>query len=170
MFGFLKKAFDPTKKELAALAETASKVLQKEQQMKGLTDEQLAARPPAFRLRLENGRASTGCCRKRSRLSARPRSGHWASGTTRRSCRLGPSQRAHSGDEDRRGQDARRNHARIPERAHRKGRTCGRTVNDYLANRDSEWMGPVYKALGLTVGVILHDQTPPSVGSSTCAT
>ncbi len=36
------------------------------------------------------------------------------------------------------------------------------TVNDYLAARDSEWMGAVYKLLGLTVGCILHDQ-PPSV-------
>src|SRR6266850_6088991 len=34
------------------------------------------------------------------------------------------------------------------------------TVNDYLAARDSEWMGAVYKFLGLTVGTILHDQTP----------
>src|SRR5437660_717333 len=31
------------------------------------------------------------------------------------------------------------------------------TVNDYLAKRDSEWMGRVYKFLGLTVGVIVHD-------------
>src|SRR5437899_3311653 len=31
------------------------------------------------------------------------------------------------------------------------------TVNDYLARRDSEWMGRLYKALGLTVGVIVHD-------------
>jgi preprotein translocase subunit SecA len=36
------------------------------------------------------------------------------------------------------------------------------TVNDYLAARDSEWMGAVYKFLGLTVGCILHDQ-PPAV-------
>src|ERR1051325_2509689 len=36
------------------------------------------------------------------------------------------------------------------------------TVNDYLAARDSEWMGAVYKFLGLTVGCILHDQ-PPNV-------
>jgi preprotein translocase subunit SecA len=36
------------------------------------------------------------------------------------------------------------------------------TVNDYLAARDSEWMGAVYKLLGLTVGCILHDQ-PPAV-------
>ena len=31
------------------------------------------------------------------------------------------------------------------------------TVNDYLARRDAEWMGPIFHALGLTVGVIVHD-------------
>ena len=31
------------------------------------------------------------------------------------------------------------------------------TVNDYLARRDSEWMGKLYKYLGLTVGLIVHD-------------
>jgi len=31
------------------------------------------------------------------------------------------------------------------------------TVNDYLARRDSEWMGRIYKFLGLSVGVIVHD-------------
>ncbi|RTH23520.1 hypothetical protein CSW40_09610 [Thermus scotoductus] len=34
------------------------------------------------------------------------------------------------------------------------------TVNDYLARRDAEWMGPVYRGLGLTVGVIHHRSTP----------
>ncbi len=34
------------------------------------------------------------------------------------------------------------------------------TVNDYLAARDSEWMGAVYRFLGLTVGCIVHDQHP----------
>jgi preprotein translocase subunit SecA len=34
------------------------------------------------------------------------------------------------------------------------------TVNDYLASRDSEWMGEVFKFLGLTVGCIQHDQPP----------
>src|SRR5689334_10914836 len=33
------------------------------------------------------------------------------------------------------------------------------TVNDYLARRDSEWMGRLYNYLGLTVGVIVHDLT-----------
>src|SRR5262245_27303807 len=31
------------------------------------------------------------------------------------------------------------------------------TVNDYLARRDSEWMGRIYKGLGMSVGVIVHD-------------
>jgi preprotein translocase subunit SecA len=31
------------------------------------------------------------------------------------------------------------------------------TVNDYLAKRDSEWMGRIYRALGMRVGVIVHD-------------
>jgi preprotein translocase subunit SecA len=34
------------------------------------------------------------------------------------------------------------------------------TVNDYLAARDSEWMGEVYRFLGLTVGCIQHGQNP----------
>jgi preprotein translocase subunit SecA len=33
------------------------------------------------------------------------------------------------------------------------------TVNEYLAQRDSEWMGKVYKFLGLTVGTIIHDMS-----------
>ena len=33
------------------------------------------------------------------------------------------------------------------------------TVNDYLAHRDAEWMGKVYRYLGLTVGVNIHDMT-----------
>ncbi|MCX7857963.1 MAG: preprotein translocase subunit SecA [Deltaproteobacteria bacterium] len=33
------------------------------------------------------------------------------------------------------------------------------TVNDYLAKRDAEWMGPIYKFLGLSVGVITHEKT-----------
>ena len=33
------------------------------------------------------------------------------------------------------------------------------TVNDYLAKRDSEWMGKVHRFMGLTVGLIIHDLT-----------
>ena len=34
------------------------------------------------------------------------------------------------------------------------------TVNDYLAKRDSEWMGKVYRFLGLSVGLVIHSVTP----------
>jgi preprotein translocase subunit SecA len=34
------------------------------------------------------------------------------------------------------------------------------TVNEYLASRDAEWMGPIYRFLGLTVGVIRNQQDP----------
>ncbi len=34
------------------------------------------------------------------------------------------------------------------------------TVNDYLAKRDSEWMGKVYRFLGLTVGLVIHEVPP----------
>jgi preprotein translocase subunit SecA len=36
------------------------------------------------------------------------------------------------------------------------------TVNDYLAARDAEWMGPIYQALGLTVGTIVSGMQPPA--------
>src|SRR5262245_44835900 len=40
------------------------------------------------------------------------------------------------------------------------GRGCHLiTVNDYLATRDAEWMGRIYKFLGMTVGVIVHGQS-----------
>ena len=35
------------------------------------------------------------------------------------------------------------------------------TVNDYLAERDSEWMGRIHRFLGLKVGVILSNMSPP---------
>ena len=34
------------------------------------------------------------------------------------------------------------------------------TVNDYLAKRDSEWMGKVYRYLGMSVGLIIHELAP----------
>jgi preprotein translocase subunit SecA len=34
------------------------------------------------------------------------------------------------------------------------------TVNDYLTDRDAQWMGPVYRALGLTVGTVVHGLDP----------
>ena len=55
-------------------------------------------------------------------------------------------------DGDGRGQDPRRDAACLPERAARGSGTHIVTVNDYLARRDAQWMGPIYHALGLTRG------------------
>ena len=44
------------------------------------------------------------------------------------------------------------------------------TVNDYLAKRDSEWMGKVYRFLGLSVGLIVHDLTPADAADITYGT
>jgi preprotein translocase subunit SecA len=40
------------------------------------------------------------------------------------------------------------------------------TVNEYLAQRDADWMGPVYRFLGLTVGVIKNAQSAPTMNSA----
>ncbi len=57
-------------------------------------------------------------------------------------------------DEDRRGEDARRHARGVPERLLGEGVHLV-TVNDYLARRDAEWMGQLYRFLGLDVGVVL---------------
>ncbi|HCU05849.1 MAG TPA: preprotein translocase subunit SecA [Coxiellaceae bacterium] len=43
------------------------------------------------------------------------------------------------------------------------------TVNDYLAKRDAEWMGPIYRFLGLTVGVVVPDMNPADKKSAYAA-
>ncbi len=48
---------------------------------------------------------------------------------------------------------------RDPESGERKGVHLV-TVNDYLARRDAEWMGPIYEALGVSVGVLQNLQPP----------
>jgi preprotein translocase subunit SecA len=42
------------------------------------------------------------------------------------------------------------------------------TVNDYLAQRDADWMGPIYRALGLTVGTIIHGMDPAARRHAYC--
>jgi preprotein translocase subunit SecA len=73
-----------------------------------------------------------------------------------------PAQGAHRGNGHRRRQDPRRHPAGLPERPHRQAGVHVVTVNDYLARRDSEWMGAVYTYLGLTVGCIQNQMRPPS--------
>ena len=59
----------------------------------------------------------------------------------------------------RRRQDTGGHFARLSERARGKGVHVV-TVNDYLARRDMEWMGPLYMGLGLTVGAFRNMDSP----------
>ena len=43
------------------------------------------------------------------------------------------------------------------------------TVNDYLARRDAEWMGPLYAFSGMTVGVILPNMSPQEKQAGLCS-
>ena len=42
------------------------------------------------------------------------------------------------------------------------------TVNDYLAQRDAAWMGPLYRALGLTVGIVVHGMSLEAAPGGVC--
>ena len=55
------------------------------------------------------------------------------------------------------GKDPGRHPAGLPERPRRRKGVHVVTVNDYLAKRDSEWMGAIYEFLGLSVGCIVHE-------------
>ena len=132
-----------------------------EAEIQDLTDAQLRAKTDEFRKRHATASRSTSCCPRRSRWSAR------------RPCAPRPAPlhvqmmggaALHLGN--------------IAEMKTGEGKTLTSvlpaylnalsgegvhvvTVNDYLAKRDAEWMGRIHRFLGLTVGVILSEMTPP---------
>ena len=161
MFGFLKKAFDPTKKELASLAEISAKVQSFEPQMKKLSDDELMALTPKFRMRLDGGEPIDSMMPEA--FAAVREASVRTLGLRHFDVQAMGAAVLHMG--------------RIAEMKTGEGKTLAATmpaylnaisgkgvhivtVNDYLAARDAAWMGPVYRALGLTVGTIVHDQTP----------
>jgi len=155
---FLKALIDGNEREVARLRKTVERVNAFEPRMQGLSDEALRAMTPEFRRRLEEGEDLEAMlpevfavCREASRRAV---------GMRHFDVQLMGGQVLFEG--------------RIAEMKTGEGKTLvatlpvyaraleGRgvhlvTVNDYLARRDAEWMGPVYEFLGLTVGVIQHD-------------
>jgi preprotein translocase subunit SecA len=84
---------------------------------------------------------------------------HFPCAANRRHC---AASGAHCRDEDGRGQNA-GGHAALPILTRLPGKGVHIvTVNDYLAKRDSEWMGKVYRFLGLSVGLIVHGHVSPT--------
>ena len=144
--------------EVKRLQKIADQVLAKEAEYRALTDEQLQAKTPEFKQRLAAGETlddilpdAFAACREAAdrTVGMRPYPVQIIGGVC-----------LHQG--------------RIAEMKTGEGKTLVATlpaylnaltgegvhivtVNDYLARRDSEWMGKIYKFMGLTVGLIVHD-------------
>ncbi len=154
-----KKLFgDYSSREIKRIIPIQKQVLALEEEYKALTDAQLQAKTPEFKERLQNGETlddilpeAFAACREASArvLNMRHFPVQIIGGIV-----------LHQG--------------RIAEMRTGEGKTLvatlpaylnalsGRgvhvvTVNDYLARRDSEWMGKLYRFMGLTVGLIVHD-------------
>ena len=160
--GLLKKLFGTSsEKELRAIKPIVDKIEALDGEYSKLTDEQLKAKTPEFKQRIANGESlddilpeAFAACREAAWrvLGMKPYRVQLIGGII-----------LHQG--------------RIAEMKTGEGKTLvatlpaylnalsGKgvhivTVNDYLAKRDSEWMGKVYRFLGLTVGLVIHGVDP----------
>ena len=156
--GLLKKLFGTSSaKELKAIKPIVDKIEALDEEYSKLTDEQLKAKTPEFKERLQNGETlddilpeAFAACREAAWrvLGMKPYRVQLIGGII-----------LHQG--------------RIAEMKTGEGKTLVATlpaylnalagegvhivtVNDYLAKRDSEWMGKVYRFMGLTVGLVIH--------------
>ena len=160
--GLLKKLFGTSsEKELRAIKPIVDKIEALDGEYSKLTDEQLKAKTPEFKQRIANGESlddilpeAFAACREAAWrvLGMKPYRVQLIGGII-----------LHQG--------------RIAEMRTGEGKTLVATlpaylnalagegvhivtVNDYLAKRDSEWMGKVYRFMGLTVGLVIHDVPP----------
>ena len=169
--GLLKKLFGTSsEKELRAIKPIVDKIEALDGEYSKLTDEQLKAKTPEFKQRIANGESlddilpeAFAACREAAWrvLGMKPYRVQLIGGII-----------LHQG--------------RIAEMKTGEGKTLVATlpaylnalagegvhivtVNDYLAKRDSEWMGKVYRFLGLTVGLVIHDIQPKDRKASNAA-
>src|SRR5579875_1347884 len=181
---FLKSLFDGNEREIARLRRTVERVNALEPEISALDDAQLAAKTVSFKERLANGATLDDLLPEA--FAVVREAGKRVLGMRHFDVQIMGGQVLHEG--------------KVAEMKTGEGKTLvatlpvylnaleGRgvhvvTVNDYLAKRDAEWMGPLYRFLGLRVGVIQHDMdgatptTPTSPtspttrsASTTCAT
>ena len=156
-----KKLFgDYSTKEIKRISKTKDMVLALEEEYSKLTDEQLQAKTPEFKERLENGASLDDILPE---AFAACREAAWrVLGMKHYPVQILGGIILHQG--------------RIAEMKTGEGKTLVATlpaylnalsgegvhivtVNDYLAKRDSEWMGKIYRFMGLTVGLIIHEKT-----------
>jgi preprotein translocase subunit SecA len=158
----LKTWVDGNDREIARLRKTASRINELEPATQALSDEQLAAKTVEFRQRLDQG-ATIDDLLVEAFAVARE-AGKRALNMRHFDVQLIGGMALHEG--------------KVAEMRTGEGKTlvatlpvylnalAGRgvhlvTVNDYLAKRDAEWMGPLYRFLGLSVGIIQHFMPPP---------
>jgi preprotein translocase subunit SecA len=158
---FLKTLFDGNEREVARLRRTAEKVNALEPQTEALSTEQLRGKTDEFRDRLGKGESLDSMLPEV--FAVVREAGKRAVGMRHFDVQIMGGQVLFEG--------------RISEMKTGEGKTLvatlpvyaraleGRgvhvvTVNDYLARRDAEWMGPIYEMLGLSVGIIQHDLDP----------
>ena len=159
MMDVFKKLFGQSNEaEVKRLQKIAGEVLAREAEYRALTDEQLQAKTPQLKQRLQNGETlddilpdAFAACREAAErtVGMRPYPVQIVGGVC-----------LHQG--------------RIAEMKTGEGKTLVATlpaylnalsgegvhivtVNDYLARRDSEWMGKIFRFMGLSVGLIVHD-------------
>ena len=157
MLGLLKRLFDPTDKELQRLRELVVEINEYEPEISRLSDADLRAKTGEFRQRLENGATLDDLLPEA--FAVVREAAKRTLGMRHFDVQLMGGIVLHQG--------------RIAEMKTGEGKTLvatlpiylnaltGKgvhlvTVNDYLARRDAEWMGPIYKFLGMSVGVIVH--------------
>ena len=134
-----------------------------EAEVSGLTDEQLAAKTEEFRARLKNGESiedllaeSFAVVRETANRTLHMR--HF-------DVQLIGGMVLHQGKiAEMRTGEGKTLVATLPAYLNSINGSCVHiiTVNDYLARRDAEWMGKIYRFLGLTVGVVISGQDPAS--------
>ncbi len=162
MVNFLKSLFDPNVKELKKYSQQVSRINALEPQMEALSDEELAGKTTEFKTRLANG-ASLNDLMLEAFATIREASRR-VLGMRHFDVQMIGGMALHDG--------------RIAEMKTGEGKTLVATcpvylnaltgngvhmvtVNDYLAARDSQWMGKLYKFMGLSVGLIGHSVPPP---------
>lgn len=157
--GLFEKVFGThSSRELKKIAPVVQKIVALEEEYKKLSDEQLKAKTPEFKKRLAEGETLEDILPE-AFATVREASDR-VLGMRHFECQLVGGIILHQG--------------RIAEMKTGEGKTLvatlpsylnaltGKgvhvvTVNDYLAQRDSEWMGKIHKFLGLSVGLIVHD-------------
>ncbi|MGE5559195.1 MAG: preprotein translocase subunit SecA [Bacillota bacterium] len=158
MWNWLKNLWDTNEKELKRIAPVVEAINALEPEMKNLSDAELAAKTAEFKERLSRGESLDDLL---TRVFAVVREAAWRTiGQRAFDTQLIVGVVLHEG--------------KIAEMKTGEGKTLAAvfpsylnaltgegvhivTVNDYLAKRDSEWMGAIHKFLGLSVGAILHN-------------